>query len=279
VSRLSHSLPIAVLSALALGAGAADAVPAPAAASPTPLVQSVDTLQPGTDLNLAENLLQPQGDRAAIQALVFNAAARERAADAVAGIPATAVQQAAKAEWLSGMRLGVRDDVEMTQAVYALLDGHRSTGMAALHALDSVTDRLDSLIARADGQLGYAPSGTAQAFSPTPVIRKLNLSPAGVRQLIARGLRVQVSTEHVGLTEARLFVYERTLARGGVASARHEPADLRDFISPITRLYFVRAGTQNVTLRVNHDVQAALLRAGSITVGITNYGYISASAG
>lgn len=122
--RMPRRFAVAAITILAMGAGAAPAL----AAGPTPLVRTIEKVQIGTDLTLNENLHTAAGDRKAIQVLVANAYAREQATNLVARIPAIPVQQAGKAEWLSGVREGVPEDVQIADAVFAILSGDKGAG-------------------------------------------------------------------------------------------------------------------------------------------------------
>lgn len=107
-------------------------------------------------------------------------------------------------------------------------------------------------------------------------VRKVTLSPAGVRQLVDGGVRVLVSTQEVGVhpAEVRLFVYQRALNRGGQAPGKARiPASWKTFVSPLAHLRFTQPGTQYVTLHVDPVYRAGLLRAGSLILGIRANGY------
>ena len=124
-----------------------------------------------------------------------------------------------------------------------------------------------------------AVTGSASAATELHIasgVRKVTLSPAGVRQLIDGGARVQVSSKEVGLhpAEVRLFVYQRALNRGGQAPGKVRiPAAWKYFVSPLAHLRFTKPGTQYVTLHVDPVYRASLLRAGSIILGVVANGY------
>lgn len=120
------------------------------------------------------------------------------------------------------------------------------------------------------------PAAAATELRIASGVRKVALSPAGVRQLIDGGARVQVSSKEVGLhpAEVRLSVYRRALNRGGQApGTARVPASWKYFVSPLAHLRFTHTGTQYVTLRIDPVYRASLLRAGSIILGINANGY------
>jgi hypothetical protein len=122
-------------------------------------------------------------------------------------------------------------------------------------------------------------TGSASAATELHIasgVQKVTLPPAGVRQLVNGGVRVQVSTQEVGVhpADVRLFVYQRALNRGGQAPGKaHIPASWKTFVSPLAHLRFTKAGTQYVTLHVDPVYRTSLLRAGSLILGIRANGY------
>jgi hypothetical protein len=142
----------ASITVLAIGAAATPAL----AAGPTPLKQAVEQMQPSTDLNFNEGLDSPTQDRQALKVLVGNAEAREQAITRVSRISAIPSQRAAKAEYLSAMREGIRFDVMCAGAVYTILDGHSAAGQRKLRsqAFSDVQFRLNKLTSQAEQALG-----------------------------------------------------------------------------------------------------------------------------
>jgi len=118
--------------------------------------RAIAKLQPTTQLNLNGSLRTTAEDHQAIKLLVTNANAREQAANLVARIPAIPSQRAAKAEWVSGIREGVRLDVETADAVFTILSGDPTAGRRELDskALANIQFQSNKLVAQADGALG-----------------------------------------------------------------------------------------------------------------------------
>ena len=142
----------ASITVLAIGAAATPAL----AAGSTPLKQAVEQMQPSTDLNFNESLDSPTQDRQALKVLVGNAEAREQAITRVSRISAIPSQWAAKAEYLSAMREGIRFDVMCAGAVYTILDGHSAAGQRELRSktFSDVQFRLNKLTSEAEQALG-----------------------------------------------------------------------------------------------------------------------------
>lgn len=142
----------ASITVLAIGAAATPAL----AAGSTPLKQAVEQMQPSTDLNFNESLDSPTQDRQALKVLIGNAEAREQAITRVSRISAIPSQRAAKAEYLSAMREGIRFDVMCAGAVYTILDGHSAAGQGKLRskAFSDVQFRLNKLTSQAEHALG-----------------------------------------------------------------------------------------------------------------------------
>lgn len=114
------------------------------------------SFSPLPQLNLNGSLRTTAEDHQAIKLLVTNANAREQAANLVARIPAIPSQRAAKAEWVSGIREGVRLDVETADAVFTILSGDPTAGRRELDskALANIQFQSNKLVAQADGALG-----------------------------------------------------------------------------------------------------------------------------
>ncbi len=105
--------------------------------------------------------------------------------------------------------------------------------------------------------------------------RTVTLSAAKVRQLVDFGARV---TFHYTVfpgergADVRVFVYQRALNRGGVRKSS-TPAAFKTSICDLARLPNLTTGTHTVSMRVVPWARRALLRAGSVTVGIDAFGY------
>ena len=142
--------------------------------------RAIAKLQPTTQLNLNGSLRTTAEDHQAIKLLVTNANAREQAANLVARIPAIPSQRAAKAEWVSGIREGVRLDVETADAVFTILSGDPTAGRRELDSRPSRTSsfKATSWWPRRMGpwasnswdrhrRLGAAPHGPPAALGPS----------------------------------------------------------------------------------------------------------------
>ena len=152
MSFLPRQLAAASIAVLAIGAAASPAL----AAGSTPLKQAVEQMQRSTDLTFDESLDSPTQDHQALKVLIDNAEAREQAITRVSRIPAIPSQRAAKAEYLSAMREGIRFDVMCAGAVYTVLDGHSAAGQRELRskAFSDVQFRLNKLGSEAEQALG-----------------------------------------------------------------------------------------------------------------------------
>jgi hypothetical protein len=111
--------------------------------------------------------------------------------------------------------------------------------------------------------------------SRTGISRTVTLSAARVRQLVDFGAKVtfryKVVSGEQG-ADVRLFVYQRALNRGG-APKSPTPAAFKASICDLARLPNIKTGTHTVSMHVEPQYRKALLRAGSVTVGIEAFGY------
>jgi hypothetical protein len=122
------------------------------------------------------------------------------------------------------------------------------------------------------GLLCLAGSASAASDSASSFpFHQTTVTHAGVERLLAHGDRLRLTSKIAVKTEVRLFVYARTLRRGGQRTK--EPASWRVYISPLAHVIFDHPGAHSVTLHVNRAYRAALLRAGTITVGYYYAGY------
>jgi hypothetical protein len=152
MTRLPRRLAVSAITVLAAGACAGPAL----AAQQTPLARTIARVETGTRLNLDESLGTRASDHQAINQLVSNAYARQRAIARVSAVPATGAQRAAKAEWLTGIRAGVQLDVQCANAVFTMLSGNEAAGRRELNS-QSVSDlqfRVNKLTSQADQALG-----------------------------------------------------------------------------------------------------------------------------